>query len=271
MASPIPTALRPLPALRSLTATAIGLSMAAPTTALFGEGFAHADPTGTTLATLLCGALWAWLVLPDPRQGRAPKLTSFAVAIPLAILNASLSAASLFAKDGVAGHHLGDLASSLVGGALAGATFGVVYWVPGLVLTLLWFGLPLRAARAWARRGLDDAEAGLGLVAIAAAFPALGTVLVAKGTAAAALVGVVGTALTATLLALLVARRVRRAGYLRAVARGRVPGVRLEHTRTATQLVAHRELPEPYRANAAPDEVLLVLDEPAQERAVRAA
>lgn len=271
MASPLPTALRPMPTLRSLTALAVGLSMAAPTTALFGDGFANTDPTGTTLATVSCGALWAWLVLPDPRQGRAPTLTSFAVAIPLAILNASLSAASLFAKDGVAGHHLGDLVSSLVGGALAGATFGAVYWIPGLVLTLLWFGLPLRAARAWARRGLDDAETGLGLVAVAAALPALATVLIAKGSAAGALVGVVATTLAAALVALVFARRIRRVGYLDEVGRGRVPGVRLERTRTTTRLVAHHELAEPYRANAAPDEVLLVLDETEEPGAARAA
>ena len=205
----LPTASRSLPFFRAATALAVGLSMAAPATALLDGGYPRGTPVAPAASTLVCGALWAWLVLPA-RAARPTRGVGFAVSAPLAIVNGALASALLFATNQGTTDQLGDVARALVVGALAGMTFGVIYWLPGLVLTLLWFGLPLRAARAWALRGPEDAELGFALVAVAAALPSYATVAMADASSLAALVARAGSGLATMVVAIALARRTRR-------------------------------------------------------------
>jgi hypothetical protein len=157
----IPAPFRSLRALRVLNVAAVGLALAAVVAAVFGPT-APVAPIATGLPTLVFGTLWALLL----RWPRTVKNTSFrvgwAASVPLAALNGGVACALMMLTK----HP--DSFKPLVGLVL-GATFGALIWLPALVFTLCFFGLPIASAQRLAARGLAGEERGERVVGLACA------------------------------------------------------------------------------------------------------
>ncbi len=149
----IPSAFGTPRALRNLDIAVVGLSLAALTAAGFGllglPGLVAGPPT------LFVGLLWAWILrLPGTVWKSGPRW-GWLVSVPLAAFDGALAGA---AKMGSEGH--GTLFENVLVGVLAGATFGVIFWGPALVLTLVFFGAPIAWAQRLAKKGLAGEERG---------------------------------------------------------------------------------------------------------------
>jgi hypothetical protein len=148
-----------------------------------------------------------------------------------ACLNAMLCMSFIAVAEGHASY-FDTIAMVILGGGLIGA----IIWIPALVLTLLFFGLPIAQAQRIAARGLAGADrgeiivglvsAGLALVPLVGSAPSVETVL--------ALVAI-ACGLGATVLGLL-RERARRA-FVRRVEAGEVASFRVEPSAEGKVLV----------------------------------
>jgi hypothetical protein len=140
---------------REINIAAVGLSLSAVTAGVFGAMSHELSGFVTGLPTLLVGALWAY-VLRSPRTiGNSRVRWGWLLSVPLAMANAGLSAGLL-----MLGERGNDSLSGFVVGIALGATFGIMFWGPALVFTLLAFGLPIARAQKLAKKGLAGEERG---------------------------------------------------------------------------------------------------------------
>lgn len=138
-----------------INVAAVGVALAACTAAAFD--FAHfASGWAVGVPTLVLGTFWAHLLRRKSTVGNSGLRWGWLASIPLAALNAGLACAALFLTE----EHGGDVAGPIVGGLIAGATFGIFIWAPALVATLVCFGLPMAWAERLASRGLSGTERG---------------------------------------------------------------------------------------------------------------
>jgi hypothetical protein len=156
-----------------LNNAAVGLSLASVVTPVLGmiipgglQGVLSGAPT------LLCGVLWAWLLRRPETLARSSLRWGWVASVPLAMLNAALTAGLLMIESGR------DALMRFIWGLFLGATFGAIVWIPALLVTLLCFGVPIASAQRLAKKGLAGAERGEWIVGLACvAMSAVGLVL----------------------------------------------------------------------------------------------
>lgn len=270
-------AFRSLATLRALNVVAVGASLAAATGVFFGRFFGGTlDERIAAVAavpTLAFGVVWAMLLRRRATVGRSTLRWGWLASVPLAAANGATAAALLFALD------KSDPEAWLIG-AMLGATVGAMFWVPGLIATLVCFGLPIAWSQRLATRGLAGEERGeivVGAASTAIALTALALLLTARGGSAftaselgpvmltACYAGVVALALigaaTGTTAAILAHRRERaRRAFVRSVEAGAVEGFRVDDTAEGKVLVRITSLGEGYRVTNF-EEPLYGLDE----------
>jgi hypothetical protein len=272
-------AFRTLRALRTLNVAGVGLSLAALTSVVFSymvQEMSFGGPTLVTgLPTLLLGTLWAMLlrwrveIAVGSRKIRAGWLLS----IPLAAANGGLAAGILLAGDGHPREAV-RLIEQFLGGAFLGVTFGALIWVPALILTLLFFGLPIARAQRHALQGLSGEERGertVGLTNLILSLVAFAAVAFAPPASSGdhwynpvgfwTLVAMAsGGLLTGSLAAAFATLRERdRSRFVAAVEQGQVKGFRVDPTPEGKVLLRVSSEGEGYRA-AEFDEELFALD-----------
>jgi len=273
-------AFRTLRALRTLNVAGVGLSLAALTSVVFSymvHDMSFGGPTLVTgLPTLLLGTLWAMLLRwrVEIAVGSQKIRAGWLLSIPLAAANGGLAAGILLTSEG-ASFGIGQLLEKFLGGAFLGVTFGALVWVPALILTLFFFGLPIARAQRHARQGLSGEERGertvgltnliFSLIAFAAvAFAPLSS---APGNEWYAPVGfwmlvamASGGLLTGSLAAAFATLREQdRTRFIAAVEQGQVKGFRVDPTPEGKVLLRVSSEGEGYRA-AEFDEELFALD-----------
>jgi hypothetical protein len=242
----IPTSFKTPRALAALNISAVGLALSSVVGAIIAGTF---DQTGLTGAlggapTLLVGLAWAWL-LRDPRSvGNSPIRRGWVASIPLAMLNAALTAALLFGFSSRHVELIGILAL-----AAYGATLGAIIWIPALVATLLCFGLPIAWAQRLAKKGLAGAERGEWIVGLACVVMSAVGLLIAFGstlsTSAAGdhaiwaprALGILGALAGATSTGLAWAREARRRAFVNDAAAGKLAGYRIDSTAEGKVLI----------------------------------
>lgn len=288
----LPKTFRSLATLRILNVLAVGASLAAATGAVFGWVFGRpfaTDPTLsdpsfegrvaslTALSTFLFGIVWAIVLRSRSTLGRSKLRRGWVLSIPLAIANAATACGLLFVSEHQSRHVLRDLVS----GAVVGATFGVICWLPGLVMTLLAFGVPISWSQQLATKGLAGEERGelvVGAVSAAIACAAAALLLPARdvpldAVGSATAIGQVTVMLFAvlgasagSLAAVSSVRRERvRRTFVRRVEAGDVPGYRVDETAEGKVLVRVTSMGAGYRV-ANFEEPLFGLDETGEAR-----
>ncbi|MBS2014588.1 MAG: hypothetical protein JST00_17000 [Deltaproteobacteria bacterium] len=158
--SVLPKAFRSLVVLRNLNIAAMGLSLAAATATAFSRILGSPNEFGmvalaTGMPTLLLGLLWAALLRSRKTIGKSKVRWGWVLSIPLAALNGAFACGLLFAGEGSS-----DAVAKFFVGALAGGTIGMFFWLPALVLTLAFFGLPVSWSQTLATKGLAGEEKG---------------------------------------------------------------------------------------------------------------
>lgn len=239
-------------ALEALATAAVGTSLAAATGAVFCKIFGGDGAIGlvAALPTLLLGTLWAKL-LRSPRTvaGTTIRL-GWLLSVPLAAANAALAAGLLFAS----GESGGKAITNFFLGMLMGATIGAYFWIPGLLLTLLLFGVPIARGQRLARQGLAGQERGDGFVGGASAFIAtfaLLSVLVTGrtnvGAWTVAALGGAGGLIGVAVMALAWLRDRMRRAFVAQVEAGEVPQFRVDESDEGKVLVRIVSQAEGYR------------------------
>lgn len=273
-----------LPAAFRVSRTLAGLqtvALACALSAMCGAAFSYLSDRGAiglvaAAPTLFIALLWIGLVRMHARFGVAKSRFRWLSAVPLAAVNGAV-AGGLFCKTFGWLH----VPSTFSGGALLGATVGIVYWGPGLLLTMLFVGAPLRDAERRAARGLGGHDRGgrvLGLTALTITLVAATslwyvatnraihhTELGADGARMerAAVVFfesviTVGVVLAVVVVVAATVREAQRAAFVRRAARGEVPRYRVDISVAGRVLVRLDEAREPYRAAAVPTSALLL-------------
>jgi hypothetical protein len=168
----IPVVFRTPRSLAALNVTGVGMAIAAMTTAAFALGDANKPEWSFIVGvpSLLVGAVWAAMLRRREVTTGMNIPVGWVLSVPLAALNAAFACGLMLTIDA-------PRILSFVGGMFLGATFGVVLWVPGLLLVLLLFGLPLARARKLARQGLAGEERGEGLVGVVCALLSIAAVV----------------------------------------------------------------------------------------------
>lgn len=221
--------------LEGLTVASVGVSMAAATGAAFRTIFgASGDPRMvwyTAMPTLVLGTLWAVLLRWRKTVGKSSLRLGWVLSVPLAALNGGVAAGLLLVNDR---HPAGALQRFFLG-LFMGTTFGAMFWIPGLVMVLLAFGLPIAWAQRQAARGLAGQERGDGMVGAASALVALvaaSTVMYrpdARGAVAAVLgLSALGLALGVATMAMAAWRDRQRRAFVAAVEAGQVAHFRID-------------------------------------------
>lgn len=242
----IPTSFQTPRALAVLNIGAVGLALASVVGAVMVGVFSAKGLSGILGAapTFLVGLVWAWL-LRDPRTlGKSLIRRGWAASVPLAILNASLSAAVVL---GVDPHHL-NLGETVMIMVYA-ATIGAFVWIPALLATLFFFGVPIAWAQRLAKKGLAGAERGEWIVGLACLVMSAVGLLIAFGVDASPHVsrdaaiwapralGILGALAGATSTGLAWAREARRRAFVADAAAGKIPGYRIDATDEGKVLV----------------------------------
>ncbi len=143
----------------------MGLALSAATGAVFGHVFQSAHfSVITALPTLFYGVMWGLLLRDRSTVGKRGVRTGWIASLPLAMANGALASAFLAAS--MPGK---DLLEKFTIGAVAGATIGAVFWIPGLIATLMVFGLPIAWSQRLAERGLAGEERGERVVGLTSA------------------------------------------------------------------------------------------------------
>ncbi len=250
----IPSAFQTRGLLRNLNVLAVGAGLASVTGAIFSLIFSSGSDAvrlgiSTTLPTLVLGMVWAMLLRWRKTVGGSALRWGWLASVPLAALNGGLAAMGLFWNG-----HTTPL-EAIVTGLLLGSTVGAIFWVPGLIATLVCFGIPIAWGQRLAAKGLAGEERGELVVGGASALVgALGTLIAALApeprlfdpsqvsqlAAVRMLIAAVGgvAALAggaATLVSQLRAKR--RRTFVRDVEAGAVPGYRVEESQEGKVLI----------------------------------
>ena len=266
-----PAFLRSLRALRTLNVVALGASLAAATGAVF-MGLFENPSFGLVagLPTFLYGMAWGVLLRMRGTVGKSRVRWGWVASIPLAMANGSFAGALALSLESQR-----DFLQSFMGGGLLGATFGAIFWVPGLLATLAVFGIPVARAQRLAERGLAGEERGERIVGAASAVLALAAVLLATvfppSRYVSSLSGELGPLLTYALgaLGLLTGgaaaiaahhRGARRRRFVEEVEAGKHAAFRVDPTAEGKVLVRVTTQGEGYRVADVEEEVL-ALDE----------
>lgn len=219
----LPAPFRAQRTLARLNVAAVGLALAAATAAIVA-------PTGHMsiplfVPTAIVGSFWAWMLRSSSMLsifGKKRRVGWLVSPILAATNSAAIGSLLMFeAKNPLA---------SLAAGAAIGATVGAIFWVPALLLTLAFFGLPIARAQRLAERGLAGEERGeitVGITCFAIAVFAMVRGAVSPIVLAGGGVGALA-ALSASLLAY--ARMRRRRAFVGAAEAGTMPGYRVEQT-----------------------------------------
>jgi hypothetical protein len=277
----VPVVFRTPRALRVLNVAAVGASVAACTASAFMYLLSPYQWTWTFivgLPTAFCASLWA-VCLRWRKTTKTGVRYGWLLSVPLAALCSALSGGLFFAFGMGAFEERTARIGTFVGGVLLGGTFGVVVWLPALLLVLAAFGLPIARAQRMARLGVAGEERGeilvgfvsavLGALALAIAYAApehagdwtpngwatytgAGRVLMHL----LALVAV-GAGITAAWVAR--AREARRQTFVARVEASEVPGFRVE--KSAAGKVLLRVAPVAHYRVADVTEELFELDE----------
>lgn len=269
----IPAAFRSLRLLRALNVAAMALSLAAATGGVFANMFTqYAFGIIAGVPTLLHGLAWALVLRLRANVGRSSIRWGWVASLPLAISNSALAGGLLMLTEPGHEHPLAKMGF----GAIMGATFGAIFWIPGLFATLAFFGLPVARAQAHAERGLAGEERGERIVGLTSAPLAVIGVLTTlafepRGYPQSPNLEPIGLALlhafaglglaTGGLSAVLsYARELRRKAFVADVAGGKVRGFRLDEAAEGKVLVRVTTQGEGYRVADIEEEVL-ALDE----------
>jgi len=159
----VPPAFQTLRALKVLNIGAVGFALAsvvAPLLATFPSSTGFMGNFGG-VPTLLIGMFWAWLLRQPKLVGATSIRWGWVTSIPLAMLNAGLTAGLLMISDSQSS----GLERFLIG-LLLGVTFGAILWIPALLATLLFFGVPIARAQHLAKKGLAGEERGEWIVGL---------------------------------------------------------------------------------------------------------
>lgn len=183
-------------------------------------------------------------------MGKTRLRWGWVASVPLAMLNAAIAAALL-----VGSTH--PSLETFLGGALAGVTFGAVFWIPALLFTLAAFGLPIARAQWLARKGLAGEERGDAVVGLACVATSVLAMLLAREGRDDALAGLglwltrafalLGAIAGASSVALARSREARRRAFVAAAEAGEVPGFRVDPTAEGKVLVRVVDQGEGYR------------------------
>ncbi len=234
--------------LARLNIASVGASLAAATAAVFRVLLSADGPMivfVTGFPTLLLGMLWARVLRSPTTLGSTSFRRGWLLSLPLAIANSSLAGGLLMLFGERSPNHIERFFS----GVLLGATFGVMFWLPGLLLTLAFFGLPIASAQGLAQKGLAGEERGERIVgavsALVAALATLGSLVTPhswRGEDAVGAWSVRGLAAVGAATGLLAAwhawrREVDRRAFVREVEAGKVPQFRVDDSPEGKVLV----------------------------------
>ncbi|HEY1957253.1 MAG TPA: hypothetical protein VGH28_16655 [Polyangiaceae bacterium] len=150
--------------IRLLNVVAVATSIAACTIAA-GVAVSPADWSCAIyvgLPTVFVAYVWA-LCLRWQKETGSGRRWGWFLSVPLAAMNAAMACGTMFALQGDASPE------AFGGGAILGATFGVIVWLPAMFLVLALFGLPIAHAQKLARRGLTGEERGERIIGLVAA------------------------------------------------------------------------------------------------------
>jgi hypothetical protein len=269
--APLPPIFRSLRLLRGLSIFAMAASLAAVTGGVMAAIFD--TPAMGVLAgvpTLLCGLIWGLLLRMRATIGKSKLRWGWLASVPLAMMNGAIACGLTMALV----DHRPFLETFVLGG-LAGATIGAIFWMPGLIATLAFFGGPLSWSQRLADRGLAGEERGEGGVGAASALlAALGLTLAFTvdyptppadavyqlgGTALLAF-SLLGAAagLAAVLLALY--RELRRRRFVETAAAGNLAGFRVDEGAEGKVLVRVTSRGEGYRVADVEEEMLALTE-----------
>jgi hypothetical protein len=260
-----------LRALRTLNVIALGGSLAAATAAVFMSLFDTPEfGIIAGLPTFLYGMAWGALLRLRATVGKSRVRWGWVASIPLAMANGALAGGLALSMDGN-----GDFLARFLGGGVLGATFGAVFWVPGLLATLAVFGLPVARAQRLAEQGLAGEERGERVVGVASFLLALGAVLfvvafpparhrydvfVELGPLFTYVLGAIGLATGGAAALAAHYRGNRRRRFVKEVEAGKRAGFRVDPTAAGKVLVRVTSQGEGYRVADVEEEVL-ALDE----------
>ena len=250
----IPSAFQTRGLLRNLNVLAVGAGLASVTGAIFSLMFSSGSDAvrlgiSTTLPTLVLGMVWAMLLRWRKTVGASALRWGWLASIPLAALNGGLATVGLFWNGN------NNVLEAVGMGVLFGSTIGASFWVPGLIATLVCFGIPLAWGQRLAAKGLAGEERGELLVGAVSALVGIFGVLIAAVappphffdpsqawglSAVRGLIEAVGVvaALAGGAAALVSQLRAeRRRAFVRNVEAGTVPGYRVEQSHEGKVLI----------------------------------
>jgi len=267
--------------LRALNVAAVGSSIAACTAAAFmlllgPHQWTWAFVVG--LPTLFCAVLWA-VCLRWRKTTKTGVRYGWLLSIPLAALCSALSGGAFFAFDLEAFDKGASSVASFVGGSLLGGTFGVVVWLPALLVVLALFGLPIARAQRMARLGVAGEERGeilvgvvsavLGAISLAVAYlaqkygqtwmPDVWVVMAGIGRVIMHLLSLIAIVAGASTAWIARSREKRRQKFVARVEASEIPGFRVEKSRVGKVLL--RVAPVAHYRVADTTEELFELDE----------
>ena len=254
--------------LRALNIAAMGLSLAAATGGVFAAIF---DSLGfgllTAIPTLVYAICWAFLLRMKRTVGKSKLRWGWLASIPLAMANGATAAGLLLAFDSGS-----NPIERFAVGVFAGATFGAVFWIPGLLATLAFFGYPVARAQHLAERGLAGEERGEVMVGAASTILAVlgcfaagltagstyppGAELESVGVVVLYTLSILGFLAGAGAATLGASREARRKRFVAEVEAGKQDGFRLEQVPEGKVLVRITSQGEGYRVADVEEEIL---------------
>lgn len=262
----IPASFRALRLLERLNVAAVGLSLAAVTSSVFGVGF-HERTIGlwSGVSTLIFGTLWARLLRWPQTFPNSTFRVAWVLSVPLAATNAGLALGLIASR--LPEHFR---VSEFFGGLFLGSTVGVIFWGPALAMTLLCFGAPIAWAQQSARKGLSGQERGEFVVGAASALLALAGLALSftaresadffflAGLWFARSAALAGAASALAAMAVSRARADRRRAFVAEVEAGRVERFRIDTTNEGKALVRIVSQGEGYRVADLEEEVAAI-------------
>jgi hypothetical protein len=180
----------------ALNIVAVGTALAACTAAAFRMMWSHDVVPYAAISTFVMGTIWAAAVRATGRK--AGIRIGWLMSPVLACMNAMVCVGLMLLGEGRPTSFL-SIGLVVIGGGLIGA----IIWIPALVLTMLFFGLPIAHAQRLASRGLAGVDRGeiivglvsavLSLVVFVASPPSIDMVLALAAIACGMTAAVVAT------------------------------------------------------------------------------
>lgn len=257
----LPRAFQRIETLCHLNNVAVGAALAACTGTAFAAMYEVPRlDAAAAVPTLVLATLWTRLLRSEKTFRNTSIRRGWVLSVPLAALNGAFAAAAFLGT--IDGFEPGGMLM----GALLGLTFGAIYWVPALLLTLVCFGAPIAWSQRLAKQGLAGGERGervVGAVSLLFSVAAFaGSLLwqesLRKSTGVAQGIAVLGVVLGAAATAIAHARERRRRAFVAAAEAGKLPHYRVDPTPEGKVLV-RVALQQDYRV-ANIDEELVLLD-----------